>query len=318
VNRLRSALLTVGAIFGSLCLLLALAGVLFGVKPLVFRSGSMSPDIPTGSLALARPVAATDLEVGDVVSVVNAAGVRVTHRVVAIAGTGPARELTLRGDANPVPDAETYPVTSVDRVHLSVPGVGYAVAWLGSPLGLLVLGGACVGVLVLGFTGGRPRPPRGGRRRAGAVAAPVVAAALVVQASTGTLAAWNDTASVTGPSVAAYAVPKPVRVSCTVTGGALAQKTATIVFSEAALAGTSLDYTALIAETGQAMTVTDNGATRQVQFSAGLLSTVLNTTYNIRITARLPAPNGGWVSAYLNQPVTITLLGLGMTCGTPS
>lgn len=130
-------------------------------------------------------------------------------------------------------------------------------------------------------------------------------------------ALFTDTSAATSGSLTAYTVPKPVWVSCTVTGGLLSQKTATIVWNEVS-SPIPLDYTATIVETGQSLTVTDNGATRQTQFSAGLLSTVLNQTYNIRITARLPAPSTHWTSAPLNQPVTIALLGVGMTCGTPS
>ncbi len=118
-----------------------------------------------------------------------------------------------------------------------------------------------------------------------------------------------------GVTHTAYVVPKPAIVSCTVSGGALSQKTATIVWTEVSLPH-ALDYTATIVQTGQTMSVTDNGTTRQVAFSAGLLSTVLNATYDIRLQAKLPAPNGSWVSVVANQPVTIGLLGLSMSCGT--
>ena len=110
-----------------------------------------------------------------------------------------------------------------------------------------------------------------------------------------------------------YTVPKPVITSCTVSG--LVQKTATITWP-AISSPFALVYTATIVETGDALTVTNQGSNRQTTFSAGLLSTVLNQTYNIRITAKLPAPNGAWISASANQPVTIGALGLSMTCGT--
>lgn len=37
----REVLLTLGALLGVLCIVASIAGVAFGVKPLVFRSGSM-------------------------------------------------------------------------------------------------------------------------------------------------------------------------------------------------------------------------------------------------------------------------------------
>lgn len=218
MTRARSIVLTAGAVVGTLCLMAAVAGVLAGVKPLIFRSGSMGPEIPAGSLGLARPVEASRLEVGDVVSVVNGDGVRVTHRVAAISGTGESRHLTLKGDANSSPDAETYVVTEADRVFWSAAVLGYVVNWLGSPHGLFALGGMSVGVLVLGFGGG-PGRKRGGRRRATAsIAAPVVASVLLLQMASGTAAAFSDSAVVTSGAVTAHHVQPPDGVACAASG----------------------------------------------------------------------------------------------------
>ena len=56
---------------------------------------------------------------------------------------------------------------------------------------------------------------------------------------------------------------------------------------------------------------------RQTQFSAGLLSTVLNATYHVEIRSQ---PTDGLVDVgrRATQPVTNTLVGLGMSCGTAS
>src|SRR6478672_13379767 len=75
--------LSLGAAIGVLCLVMTLAGVCFGVRPMVFLSGSMSPTIPAGSLALTRPVPAADLRPGDVVAA-PLGDELVTHRIVAI------------------------------------------------------------------------------------------------------------------------------------------------------------------------------------------------------------------------------------------
>jgi len=145
----RELALTIGAVAGLICVLAAAASMLFGIKPLVFRSGSMSPEITTGSLALARAVPATDLAVGDVVSVVNGQGTRITHRVYELdQQAGNSVTVTLKGDANAKPDVEPYFITEADRIFYSVGGLGYAVAWLSSPLALF-LGGALVGGLVV-------------------------------------------------------------------------------------------------------------------------------------------------------------------------
>ncbi|WP_420881858.1 signal peptidase I [Rhodococcus sp. (in: high G+C Gram-positive bacteria)] len=145
----REIALTAGAIVGLICILATLAAMLFGVKPLVFRSGSMSPEITTGSLALSHNVPATELKVGDIISVENAQGTRITHRVHEIRQeSGDTVIVTLKGDANQDPDIEPYVITHADRVFTSVGGLGYAVAWLSNPAAIF-LGGAFVGALLM-------------------------------------------------------------------------------------------------------------------------------------------------------------------------
>ncbi|MGW4477603.1 hypothetical protein [Rhodococcus triatomae] len=151
-SRGREIALNVGAVAGLICVLAAAASFLFGIKPLVFRSGSMSPDIPTGALALSKATPAADLAVGDVVSVENEQGTRITHRIqeIVTADTTGA-VLILKGDANKDADISPYTVTEADRVFFSVPGLGYAVSWLSSPTAIF-LGGAFVGgLMVLAF-----------------------------------------------------------------------------------------------------------------------------------------------------------------------
>ncbi|WP_182481474.1 signal peptidase I [Nocardioides immobilis] len=329
-----STALNLGAALGLLVLAALVAGVAFGVRPIVITSGSMEPSIGTGALVLARTVPASDVEVGDVVTVPTASGTRVTHRVVQVddGGAGLA-VLTLRGDANATPDAEQYPVSSADRMLLDVPLVGYVLGAMRSPAGLVVVGGlaALLLVLIVGprgrDRGGRDGPggPRGsGRHRAPHAAIPAgkaAAGALTTLSAAAVLAvpssaAWTDGVDVSGTTLAAYDVPKPAIQSCTVTGPALGQKSATIVWPEVS-SPYPIVYTARIVETGQAMTVTDNGTTRQTVFSAGLLGTVVNQTYNVRITASLPAPGTSWTDT-ANQPVTVGSLGLSLTCGVAS
>lgn len=151
----RELALTIGAIAGLICVLAAAASLLFGIKPLVFRSGSMSPEITTGSLAFARTVPATDLAVGDVVSVVNGQGTRITHRVYDLEQqAGNVVAVKLKGDANANPDIEPYVVTEADRIFFSVGGLGYAVAWLSSPFAIFLGGILVAGLLITAF-----RPP---------------------------------------------------------------------------------------------------------------------------------------------------------------
>lgn len=132
--------LTLGAVVGVLCLVVTVAGFAFGVRPLVFLSGSMSPTIDTGALAIARTVPAEDLRVGDIVSVPTPAGQRVTHRIVDVQRLDGQATLRLKGDANEAVDAAPYQVVNADVVLFSVPEVGFLLAWLTSPVGLILLG----------------------------------------------------------------------------------------------------------------------------------------------------------------------------------
>ena len=325
---LKEIVLTVGAIGGLACIALALASLLFGLTPLIVQSGSMEPTVPTGSLLVTRTTPASDLRNGDVVTVPRRDRTLVTHRIVNVAHHGREAVLQLKGDDNDVADPFPYRVKHAGVMVVSVPYAGHAAAWASSGLGLFLLGlyVAFLAAVVAADWRGRPRgAPGGGKRKTSMrVAAGAGVGVLLGGVMLGhpisprpTAAAWTDDASAGTSTLSGYTVPKPVWVSCTVTGGALSQKTATIVWNEVSTPY-ALDYAAVINETGQNLTVIDNGTTRQVQFSAGLLSTVLNQTYNIRIRARLPSPNGSWTSIFLNQPVTITLLGLGMSCGTPS
>jgi signal peptidase I len=137
----RQGLLTGGAVLGVLCILLTIGAAVLGVRPLVFESGSMSPTIDTGALAISHDVDAASLRAGQIVSVPTGTGERVTHRIVQVVrdGSGTA-ELELRGDANEVSDAHTYRVTHADRVLFDIPLAGYAVGWLVGPVGLFLLG----------------------------------------------------------------------------------------------------------------------------------------------------------------------------------
>jgi signal peptidase I len=328
MRRIREVLLTVGAVLGAVCLLLGLVAVTVGVHVLVFRSGSMSPTIDTGDLALTRTVSAGELRTDDVVSVIDAGGNRVTHRLVGVAEQGGQRQLTLQGDANEQPDSEIYTVTEAQRVVFVVPKAGYLVGWSTGPAGLLLLGayGAFLVTVLLRRKDDDPDPParrsppkrradRSARRGAPVLLAVVLGGAMATVPTQAWAAPWTDPVTVTGSTFMSYVVPKPAIVGCNVTGGALSQKTATITWTEVS-SPFALDYTAAIVETSQSLAVSDQGATRQATFSAGLLSSVLNSTYNIRITAKLPSPNGSWTSVVSNQPVTIGLLGLSLSCGT--
>jgi len=159
--------LNIGAIAGVVCILLAAASVVFGLTPLVFRSGSMAPAIGTGSLAVAKTVPTDKIEVGDVISVEDQTGTSITHRVVDLTPVGDGTsQVVLRGDANSVVDPQPYTITEAKRVWFHIPKLGYVVAWLSSGIALF-LGGLLAGALLMLAFGPAGRRPGAARRTPG-------------------------------------------------------------------------------------------------------------------------------------------------------
>ncbi len=143
-----------------------------GATLVTFRTGSMSPTMPQGAVAVTLPAQAAELRVGDVATVQRAnEPMPVTHRVIEIrevepqAGNAPdlraampgerppdpldpaAREIVMQGDDNNTPDHLPYIVTEVRRTVFAVPHAGTALMLLQTPIGTgtSILG---VGVLV--------------------------------------------------------------------------------------------------------------------------------------------------------------------------
>jgi signal peptidase I len=121
---------TVGLLSGSaVAFAVAYAALLVGgYKPVAVYSGSMRPTIPVGGLAVDRPVPASDVRVGDVITFNDpyVKGRLVTHRVAEIVHTPNGLAYRTKGDANPARDPWAIRLTGeVGRVSFSVPVAGY-------------------------------------------------------------------------------------------------------------------------------------------------------------------------------------------------
>src|SRR5687768_14039084 len=85
---------------------------LAGWQTMLVRSGSMRPDIPTGTGSVVRPVSRTEVRVGDVILVEwgteDVPMTHVLHRVVLVRDAGAARQAFTRGDANDRVDSWAY------------------------------------------------------------------------------------------------------------------------------------------------------------------------------------------------------------------
>ena len=134
-----------GGVFVATIIVLGLAGFALAALPIIgwqsviLATGSMSPGLPAGSLVIEQGVAASTLEIGDVVTVARDKKAPVTHRIIAIApsaGVLPTREITLQGDANEDPDPRPYTVEKVGLVVVGIPGGGKVIDFLRTPLAL--------------------------------------------------------------------------------------------------------------------------------------------------------------------------------------
>lgn len=132
--------LWVTAILGTLTLGITIVAATTGIRPVIVRSGSMSPSIPVGSVLLAREANLQDLRAGDVISISRPDDVRVTHRIVEITVYGDQADVVLKGDANESPDAPIR-ITTAHLMIAAAPSIMGRVATLAAtPLGGFILG----------------------------------------------------------------------------------------------------------------------------------------------------------------------------------
>lgn len=348
----RETALTVGAIVGCVCVLAAAAALIFGVKPLVFESGSMGPHIDTGALGVAVSTPASKLHVGDVVSVRNDAGDRITHRIVGKTAAGEGRAaLTLRGDANASPDAQTYQVTKADRLLFSVNGLGYVVAALQSPAAIFA-GGLLVGILLMVAFRRRDRsdvahdddvahdvvddgdPPGGGAKHrsarklgAGAVVVAALLGVLVPFGASevrGTKASYTDSAA--AASVLAAKTIGTASGTCRYDSGLLggsfvitwkfppgeSYSMANVEFERSKTTGLGGILEPI---DGGAITTDgpDDSGTYTTIVATSLLGGLLGGDFNFGITVK----DSGWRSKTVTANAHVALLGLGGSCKTP-
>lgn len=316
-------LLDTGAVLGTVCLLFAAAALIFGLTPLIFASGSMGPSIPTGSLGLAVPVRVADLVPGDVVSVVNSEGTRITHRVVENRQDG----LILKGDANPVADLQPYVTENADKLVFSVPFLGHVVSWLSTPWAYF-LGGLLAAYLlyVAFFKGSNSHTTEGGTTPAKALRTLAIVlvfgitGALVMhsQSFQVTQAAFTNSAQATSGMLTAQSMPPiPGKLSCKTTGGVLGAATnAEVSWTAPDNLPPGAKYAVRVQSvSGAVRYLSVNSGTHMLSFNGGLnlLGALLGSaqTFEVRVLAALTTDgaavnelgtNLGWTSVINSAP----------------
>lgn len=126
---------------GGLCLM--------GKTPRVIVSGSMEPEIHTGSLAfIDTKVSYEDIEENDIVAFENENGDMVVHRAVDVTDGG----IETKGDANDVSDGVT---TTSDNYYgkymFSIPNIGYVLFAIKSKRGIIITVTVIVAYILLGY-----------------------------------------------------------------------------------------------------------------------------------------------------------------------
>jgi len=143
---LRRFLIGGGYLGFALCL--ALLGLLlavavpkfFGYDSFVIYSGSMEPTVKMGSLLVVKPVAAEDLQVGDVI-VFRSPGnhATITHRIAGIREENGQRIFTTKGDASSNPDPREVRLQGqVGKMAYTIPYLGYLVDFVKTKEGTLI------------------------------------------------------------------------------------------------------------------------------------------------------------------------------------
>jgi signal peptidase I len=116
----------------------------------IVRGASMTPTIPLGSLIVARSVPANQLNLGDIVTIRGENGSIVTHRIVELRESYKG-ELAIRtkGDASAVADVPIRQASSVVGViDTYVPYLGFVLAFMGMPTGLVATVAAMAALLI--------------------------------------------------------------------------------------------------------------------------------------------------------------------------
>lgn len=115
----------------------------FGLIPVIVESGSMSGSakghVEIGDLLLARKTDVKTLTEGNVI-LYQDGDITVCHRIVAVGFyEDGSRYFIMKGDANNIEDANPVPEEQVSGiVRHRIPGVGYFLNFMQSPLGMLI------------------------------------------------------------------------------------------------------------------------------------------------------------------------------------
>jgi signal peptidase I len=138
-----------------------------GRQTIAVGGSSMEPAIHLGAAMIVGPVDPAALSVGDVVYLhgSDANGV-FTHRIVAIVDQPDGRYVQTKGDASPDPDPTLVAASAIiGRVEFSIPLMGFVLALLSVPAGVIFVLSLAATLLALAGLLDHLDPQPAGRRR---------------------------------------------------------------------------------------------------------------------------------------------------------
>lgn len=114
----------------------------FGYQLKTVLSGSMEPDIQTGSIIAVKPIDGEtkyNLKKDDVITFMESEDKLVTHRIIEVSGSGENITYTTKGDNNNAPDTNPVLAENVIAVYegVTVPYIGYISSFAQSPKGAI-------------------------------------------------------------------------------------------------------------------------------------------------------------------------------------
>ena len=118
-------------------------------KIMTVLSGSMEPEIKTGSIIAAKP--SSEYKIGDIITFnpVAAGKTPITHRIIEITVEQGNPIYTTKGDANNAPDTRKIKNSDIiGKMVFSVPYIGFAVDFARKPLGFLLIVGIPAGAII--------------------------------------------------------------------------------------------------------------------------------------------------------------------------
>ena len=147
-------------VFNSILTFIIIIGIVFislyiiGIEPSVVQSGSMEPQIQTGSLCfINKLVKYEEIKENDVIAFKLPTGVGVTHRVIKINADG----FTTKGDNNETEDLiKTTKENYIGKNVFSIPKVGYIIKLLQTPRGKIIFGTLILVIFLAGILIGEP------------------------------------------------------------------------------------------------------------------------------------------------------------------